>query len=155
HRLGTLQSDDVLVYHRPDQPTWGCGGYVTQDGRYLIISLSDGTTSRKSRIAYKDLQEPYGLPIDLIDSFDAVYSFIDNDGPIFYFRTDLDAPKGRVVAIDTRKPARKDWKKIIPQGESTLTGVNVVNNLFVASYLKDAYTQVKLFAPDGTFVREV
>jgi prolyl oligopeptidase len=155
HRLGTPQGEDVLVYHRPDHPSWGCNGFVTEDGRYLILVISDGTTSRKSRIAYKDLQEPYGLPVDLIDQHDAVYGFIDNDGPIFYFRTDLDAPKGRVIAVDTRHPDRKNWKTLIPEAEATLQGVNVVGNLFVASYLKDAYTQVKLFAPDGTFVREV
>jgi prolyl oligopeptidase len=155
HRLGTPQSEDVLVYHRPDHPSWGCGAGVTEDGRYLILIISDGTTSRKSRIAYKDLQDPYGLPVDLIDQHDAVYNFIDNDGPVFYFKTDQGAPKGRVVAIDTRHPDRKDWKTVIPEAEPTLQGVNVVGNLFVASYLKDAYTQVKLFAPDGTFVREV
>jgi prolyl oligopeptidase len=155
HRLGTPQAEDVLVYERPDQPKWGVTGFVTDDGRYLVIYLSDGTTSRKNRVLYKDLQEPYGLPVPLIDDFDSVNSFIDNDGPRFYFKTDRGAPRGRVAAIDLRRPAAKDWKEIIPQEGGTLQGVNLVGNLLVASYLKDAKTQVKVYAPDGRFVREV
>jgi prolyl oligopeptidase len=155
HRLGTPQAEDVLVYHRPEQPTWTVGGHVTDDGRYLIISVGDGTTSRKNRLVYKDLQEPFGLPIDLIDNFDSVNGFITNDGPIFYCHTDLDAPKGRVVAIDIRRPDRKNWQTVVPQAEATLEGVNFVGNLLVCRYLKDARTQVKLHRLDGRFVREI
>jgi len=155
HRLGTPQSEDVLVYQRSEQPKWTFTTSVTEDGRYLIVNVGDGTTSRKSRIAYKDLHEPYGLPVELIDKFEAKFDFIDNDGPLFYFITDLDAPRGRVVAIDIRKPQRKAWQEIIPQADNTLESVNLVGNLLVANYLKDARTQVKMFKPDGTFVREV
>src|SRR5262245_18433390 len=155
HRLGTPQSDDVLVYQRAEQPKWTFTTAVTEDGRYLIVDIGDGTTSRKSRITYKDLHEPYGLPVELIDKFEAKFDFIDNDGPLFYFVTDLDAPRGRVVAIDIRKPERKAWQEIIPQADNTLETVNLVGNLLVANYLKDARTQVKMFKPDGTFVREV
>src|SRR5205085_9359350 len=107
------------------------------------------------RITYKDLQEPYGMPVDLIEVFDNEYTFLDNDGPVFYFRTDLKAPKRRVIAIDTRKPGRKEWKEIIPEAKETLTGVHLVGNLFVCTYLKDAYTQVKLFNLEGKPLRDV
>jgi prolyl oligopeptidase len=155
HRLGTPQSEDVLVYHRPEQPKWSVNGGVSDDGRYLIIYIGDGTTSRKNRIVYKDLSEPYGLPVDLIDNHDSVNSFITNDGPIFYFKTDWEAPRGRVVAVDIRKPDRKNWKEVIAEGESTLQGVNFVGNLLVCRNLKDARTQVKMHRLDGRFVREV
>jgi prolyl oligopeptidase len=154
HRLGTPQADDVLVYQRPDQPKWNFAGSVSEDGRYLVVSTWKGT-DHNSRVTYKDLSEPYGLPVDLVDHFDNEYSFIDNDGPIFYFKTDLKAPRGRIIAIDIRKPAKENWKELVPQDADSLTSVNMVNNLFVCSYLKDAYTQVKLFSPQGKFVREV
>src|SRR5205823_4547408 len=134
-------------------PTWGIYGEVTNDGRYLIITIADGTTSRKSRIAYKDLNEPYGLPVDLIDNFDAVNHFITNDGPIFYFQTDREAPKGRIVAIDIRRPAHKEWQTVVPESASTLESTNYVGNLLICSYLKDARTQVKMHKLDGRFVR--
>ncbi len=155
HRVGTPQTEDVLVYHRPDQPTWTLGGGVTEDGRYLIISVSDGTTSRKSRIVYKDLNEPFGLPIDLIDNHDSVNAFVHNDGPIFYFRTDKDAPRGKVIAIDIRNPDPKNWKDVVPQTKSALQSVGYVGNLLVCSYLKDARTQIEMHRLDGTFVRSV
>jgi len=154
HRLGTPQSDDVLVYRRPDHPEWDFAASVTEDGRYLILTVSKGT-NRQYRITYKDLGEPYGMPVDLIEDFDNEYSIVGNDGPIFYFKTDLKAPKGRLIAIDTRKPERDNWKEIIPEAKENLSGVGLVGNLFVAHYLKDARTQIKLYGMDGTFVREV
>src|SRR5262245_34380298 len=136
HRINTPQSEDVLVYHRPDEPDWSFGPGVTEDGRYLIITVGKGTDD-KYRIFYKDLTEPYGLPVELIDNFEAEYSFIGNDGPVFYFKTDLKAPRGRVIAIDTRVPAKENWKELIAESKDTLQGVALVGNLFVASYLQD------------------
>lgn len=154
HRLGTPQSADVLVYKRPDQPDWGFQATVTEDGRYLIITTWKGTDD-KYRVAYKDLQEPYGMPIDLIDHFENEYSFLGNEGPVFYFQTDLNAPRKRVIAIDTHRPQPENFRELIPEAQETLSGVNIVGNQFVATYLKDAKTQVKLFRLDGSFVREV
>lgn len=152
HRVGSSQADDVLVYKRPDQPDWGFQSTVTEDGRYLIITTWKGTDD-KYRIAYKDLLEPYGMPIDLIDNFDHEYTFIGNEGPVFFFQTELEASRKRVIAIDTRRPHL--LKELIPEAKETLVGVNILANQFVATYLKDAKTQVKLFSLDGRFVREV
>ena len=154
HKLGTPQSDDKLIYHRRDQKEWGFGGSVTDDGRYLVISIWQGT-ERKNRVYYQDLQKPGGAVIPLLDDFDAQYDLIDNDGPLFWFFTDLDAPRGRVIAIDTREPARERWKEMIPQSAETLTSANVLDDKFVATYLKDAQTQVRLYALDGQPLGEV
>lgn len=154
HRVGTPQADDVLVYKRPDHPEWGFNGSVTDDGRYLVISVRKGTDARH-RIIYKDLDEPFGLPTDLVEDFDNEYSLIDNDGPIFYFKTDLNAPLGRVIAIDIRKPERANWKEIVPEAKENLADVNLVGNQLICSYLKDAKTVVKMYSTAGEFVREV
>jgi prolyl oligopeptidase len=154
HRVGEPQPEDVLVYQRPDQPKWGFGPVVTEDGRYLILTIHVGT-AHKYRIAYRDLAEPYAAPVDLIDNFDNEYTFVGNDGPVFFFKTDLNAPRGRLIAIDTRKPGRGSWKEIIAQAPDALISLNLVGNLFIAEYLKDAKTQVKMYALDGKFVREV
>jgi prolyl oligopeptidase len=154
HRIGTPQADDVLAYKRPDHPDWGFNLGVTDDGRYLVITIWKGTDDR-FRITYRDLSEPYAQPVDLIEEFENDYTFIDNDGPVFYFRTDLDAPNGRVIAIDTRKPGRKEWKEIIPEAKEKLESVSMVGNQLIANYLKDAHSQVKLFSPEGKPVREL
>jgi prolyl oligopeptidase len=155
HRVGTPQSEDVLVYQRPDQPTWTLGGDVSDDGRYLVISVSDGTTSRKNRVVYKDLNEPYGLPIELIDNHGSVNQFITNDGPLFYFKTDKDASRGRVVAIDIRKPEPKNWSEVIPEAKAALQNVGYVGNLLICSYLQDARTQIQMHRLNGQWVRAV
>ena len=154
HQLGTEQAADALIYERKDQPDWGFGGGVTDDGRYLVISASQGT-DRKNRVLYKNLEQPDAPVVELLMDFDASYDFVDNNGPVFWFKTDLNAPRSRVIAIDVTKPERANWKEIIPQGADTLQGVNVVNNQFVATYLKDARSVVRVFALDGSPVREV
>jgi len=154
HRLGAPQSEDPLIYERPDHKDWGFGGQVTDDGNYLIISVSQGTDTR-NRVFYRDLQVPDSKVVELLNDFDAEYGFIDNDGPRFWFHTDLKAPRGRIITIDIGKPERSNWREVIPQAEETLRSANVLNDQFVVSYLKDAHSQVKVFSRDGRFIREV
>ena len=154
HKLGTDQSDDLLIYHRPDQKEWMFNGSVTEDGHYLIIYVSQGTDP-KNLVFYKDLQTPDSPIVELISEFEANFSLIDNDGSIFWVQTDLDAPRGRVIAIDIHNPERENWQELIPQSEETLEDVGVLNNQFVADYLKDARSSIKIFDLNGAFVREV
>ncbi len=154
HELGTPQSEDVLVYHRPDQKEWMFDGEVTEDGRYLIISVSQGTDPR-NLIFYKDLSDPNAEVVELIREFEANYSFIDNEGERFWFRTDLKAPRGRLITIDIANPAKNNWQEVIAQTDETLESVGLLNNQFVADYLQNARSAIKIFNLDGTFVREV
>jgi prolyl oligopeptidase len=152
HRLGTPQSEDVLVYHRPDQKEWGFAGGVTEDGNYLIISVWRGTDP-KNLIFYKDLRDPQSPVVELIREFEAEYSFVGNDGSRFWLLTDCQAPRRRLVAIDLEQPDQV--QEVIPEAEETLQGVSLINNQFVAFYLKDAHTQIKTFALDGSYLGEI
>jgi len=154
HKLGTPQSEDKLIYDRPDNKELGFGGSVTDDGHYLMITVWQGT-SPKNRLYYKDLTKPDSEVVKLLDDFDAEYQFLDNDGPVFWIKTDLDAPRGRVIAIDTRHPERAAWKTIVPQGADKLDHANVINNEFVLSYLKDAQTEVRIYDLEGKLQRNV
>ncbi|NEO72813.1 prolyl oligopeptidase family serine peptidase, partial [Moorena sp. SIO3H5] len=154
HKLGTPQSEDSLIYERPDQKEWGFSGRVTEDGNYLIITVFLGTDP-KNLVFYKNLQDPDAPVVELINEFDASYSFIGNDQSVFWFSTDLDAPRSRVIAIDTNHPDQAQWQEVIPQADETLEGVGLLNNQFVADYLKDAHSSIKIFDLDGSFVREV
>jgi prolyl oligopeptidase len=154
HRLGAPQAEDTLIYQRPDHKDWGLGGGVTDDGRYLIIRVSQGT-DRRNRLFYRDLQTPDSPVVELLNNFDASYGFIDNVGTVFYFRTDLDAPRGRIIAIDVTKPERANWQVIVPQAAERLQGVSLVNDQLVAEYLKDAQSDVRIYGRDGKLVRRV
>ena len=158
HRIGTTQVDDVLVYERPDQPDWGFGVHVTHDGRYLVMTVWVGTDTRQ-RIHYLDLVDPLqprvtGTVVRLLDQADAAYAFIGNQGPLFQFRTDKDAPLGRVITIDT-KVASADIQETIPEHPHALESVALVGGRLVATYLADAKSSVRVFEWDGRPVREV
>jgi len=159
HRLGSDQTQDVLVYERPDQPDWGFNAEVTDDGRYAVLHVWLGT-DRRNRVYYLDLKSPKrprvtGEVVRLLDDFDASYGFIGNDGPVFYFLTDLAAPRKRVLAIDTRRPDRARWREVIPQGEDVLEGVRIIHNMFVANYMHDAHSRLRLFALDGRPLKDI
>ena len=154
HRIGTPQSADELVYQRPDSKEMGFIAAVTEDGRYLIIQAWKGTETENG-VFYKDLQQPGSKVVELLDRFDAAYGFIGNDGPVFWVQTDLGAPRGRMMAVDLRDPARERWRELIPQGTETLQGVTCLNDTFVALYLKDAHSQVRQFDLTGKPLREV
>ena len=154
HKLGTPQSEDVLVYERPDQKDWLFNGTVTEDGNYLILTVFQGTDV-KSRVYYKDLKAKDSAVVKLLDDFDAAYNFVGNEGPRFFFQTDLQAPRSKVIEVNVSKPARDNWKVIVPESKETLQTTSFVNNKFVANYLKDAYTQVKVYDTAGKLVNEV
>jgi len=154
HRLGTAQSEDELVYERPDHKNWGIGGYVTDAGDYLIIHVSQGTDER-NRVFCKSMTDAASQVVELLPELEASYSFVGNDGPRFYFLTNLDAPKGRLIAIDTTRPAKENWETLISQGEDVLVNVGMVNDQFVTNYLHHAHDVVRIHALDGKFVREV
>ncbi len=159
HRLGTPQAEDVLVHARPDHPSWGFDGSVTEDGDYLIITVWEGTDPR-NRVYYVALSD--GGPssgnteaIALIDHFDDEYSFLGNDGPVFYFKTTLDAPNARVIAIDIRTPDPADYREVIAESDNAMQSIGMTGGLFVANYLQDVTTQILLFDTSGRLVREV
>ncbi|HKW50993.1 MAG TPA: prolyl oligopeptidase family serine peptidase, partial [Candidatus Eisenbacteria bacterium] len=159
HRLGTDQAQDVLVYERPDQPDWGMNAEVTDDGRYAVLTVWLGT-DRRNRVYFRDLKDPKhpqitGEVVRLLDDFDASYAFVGNDGPVFYFLTDLDAPRKRVIAIDTRHPARGRWRELIPQGQDVLDGVQIIHDTFVANYMHDASSRLRLFGLDGRMQKDL
>jgi len=152
HRLGTPQSQDKLIYERPDQKEWLFNAEVTDDGRYLIISVQRGTDP-KNRIFYKNLADPSSKVVELLDKADAEYDFVDNQGPVFIFRTNLDAPLGRIISIDTTKPLKIN--ELVPESRDKLEAVSSVGERFIAVYLKDAYSAVKLFKRDGSADGEI
>jgi prolyl oligopeptidase len=153
HKVGTPQDADKLVYDRPDQKEWGFGAHTTDDGRYLVITATKGT-AHKYRIFYKDLAKADSPVVPLVDNFDAAYEMIDNVGPVFYFATDRNAPRQRIVAIDTRNPGEANWKQVVPESGDTLVAAQMINDQIVAEYLKDARSVVKVYRRDGKLLRE-
>jgi prolyl oligopeptidase len=159
HRAGTPQEQDVLVFERPDQPDFIINAGVTEDGRYLVISQTQGT-DRRNRVHVLDLVDPMrprvqGTAVRLLDAGDASYSVVGNDGPVFYVQTDKDAPRGRLIAVNLRNPAPASWRTIIPQGPDALSGVRRVNGKFVTTSLHDVASALRIYTTAGAPAGEV
>ncbi|TDR43130.1 prolyl oligopeptidase [Tahibacter aquaticus] len=150
HKRGTPQSEDVLVYERKDQPDWSFGADATDDGRYLVVSVSRGT-EQKNLVLYRDLKAKGKAAEfkELIGQWKAEYDFVGNVGSKFYFRTDDAAPRGRLIAIDVAKPAEKNWKTIVEQSDDSLLKANMAGGQLVLNYLHDASSRLRRFDMNG------
>jgi len=153
HKLGTPQSHDELIYERPDDKELGFAPFITEDGRFLILHVYHGTDTR-NRVYYRRV-ESNGPFIRLLDDADARYDFIGNLDSVFYFHTDLDAPRGRIIAIDTDNPAPENYQQILPQQKDVIDYVVFVNNHLVVAYLHDVHHQLKVYNLAGSFVRDI
>ncbi|XP_013397961.1 prolyl endopeptidase isoform X3 [Lingula anatina] len=144
HRLGTSQVEDVLCAEFPDHPKWMIGAEVTDCGRYLVMMISEGCHP-VNRLYYVDLQAlPDGingvLPyIKLVDNFDAEYEYITNEGTVFTFKTNLNAPKYKLINIDLSKPEMDNWQILVAEdAKDVLDWAACVNkNKLVLCYMQD------------------
>lgn len=152
HRLGQSQDRDRLVYERPDHPKWSFDGRVTEDGRYLVITVKVGTDPKTS-VFYRDLRDKKRRTVELLPGFVARYRFVGNDGPRFWFFTDHEASRGRLVEIDVRKP--KKHEEVIPETQQVLRGVSVVGDRFLTHYLDNAASRIRVFRLDGEHERDI
>lgn len=153
HQLDTDQSQDVLIYERPDEKDFDFWPMISDDGQYLALNVYLGT-DRRNRFYYRPL-ESQGDFIRLLDTADAHYQFLGNQGETFYFYTDHQAPKGKVIAIDLAQPAPEDWRTVIPEAEDALTHVILAGGHFAAVYLHHASHRIYLHRLDGQREKEL
>ena len=154
HRVGTPQSADVLVYERKDLPTWVIDGSVTEDGRYLLIVMSEGAENR-NRLYYADLGDPRAPKVNapvkpVVETDDAEYAPFGNRGSTVFIRSDRNAPNRAVVAIDLAHPEPSAWKTIVPERKEAIESVALIGGRIVAQYLVDVQSRLSLFDEKGT-----
>ena len=151
HRLGTEQSEDRLIFATPEQPEWNHYAEVTGDGRWLIVSTSQGTDSRY-RISLVDLSVPDAPARTLVAPLENLWNYAGNAGTNFIWVTDRKAPRGRIVTMDISDAGAgaDNVVEIVGEQDATLEGAGLVGGVLFASYLVDASSQIRRFAPDGS-----
>ena len=154
HKIGEKQSSDLLIYARPDEPDWGWGPTVSEDGNYLILHVSQGTDER-NRIFYQNLNHSSDSFIELIPELKAQFHFVGNEGSVFWFFTDLNAPMGRLIAIDISNPEEENWEEIIPERNHALRAVHITSGYFLCHYLKDISSEVVLYQTTGEKIEKL
>ncbi|MBN1845612.1 MAG: S9 family peptidase [Sedimentisphaerales bacterium] len=153
HALGTDPGRDRLVYERPDQKEWGFSPFLTEDGQFLLLHIYHGTETR-NRIYYRPV-DASGPFVRLLDAADARYEFIGNIDSLFFFQTDRDAPRGRIIAIDLNRPAPQDWLDILPQQEQVMDFTALINRRLVVGWMQDVQHRLGVYRWDGTFIRDI
>ena len=153
HRVGTPQSSDLIIYDRKDQPDWLFDTQVTDDGRFAVITIYQGTDAR-TRIYFIFLDNPKRPSVTapvvrLIDDIESENAFVHNNGDFFLVRTDRGAPKGQIVQMDINNAGPRRWATVIPEGRDALVSAVVAGRRLVLEYLQDAHSSLRVYGmPD-------
>jgi len=153
HRRGTAQDEDQHVYTVPGDTARNPYGTVTEDGRFLMIAVRLGYDAND--VYALPLAKKNAKPLPIFDQWDSRYNFIGNDGRTFYFWTNKDAPKGRVIAIDLGRRSAGNLREVVPEAEETLSSADFVGGTVICRYLRDAHSLVRIHGADGDLQREV
>jgi prolyl oligopeptidase len=153
HALDTPQASDRFIYAITDHPTRNPYGTVTEDGRWLVVTVDDGFAS--NGVYLLDLAAPDADAIRLLDRWDGRYEFLGNRGREFYFLTTAGAPNGRIVAIDLDHPNPAGWSVRVAERADVIDGATYAGGTFVVRYLHDAHSLVRLYGAAGGEGRDV
>ena len=151
HKIGTNQSEDILIYDNPDNPRWGFGITVIKDSEMKLLSISEGTDDR-NRIYIKLNKNSEFIPI--IDSLIGTYSFIDSKDNILWFYTTENAPNGKIVNLEVKNGSFV-WNEVIPESEKAIRSANILNSSFVINYLEDTFSQISVYDLSGKFISKL
>jgi prolyl oligopeptidase len=151
HQIGTDQSQDKLVWSDSENPDRFYGASVTKDGGWLVVSVSEGTSSNNALLIKGPNEEKLHW---LISDFDAEVSLIGGIEDKLWFKTDRDAPNGKLIAVDlqTSKP---NWSQIIPEQQNILRSADIVGGKITCTWLEDASSKATVHNLLGDLLYEV
>jgi prolyl oligopeptidase len=153
HELEQPQSADRLVFRVPDHPARVPSASITEDGRYLVIGIFDGYEA--NGVFIQDLRKPGDKPRPLMYAWDALYDFVGSKGDELYFQTTNAAPRGRLIAVNARKPEPANWRTVVPQAAEAISDANFIGGRLVVAYTRDAKSLLKMFETSGAAAGEV
>jgi prolyl oligopeptidase len=157
HKVGTPQSEDVLVFEDKSNPQRFHIAFTSDDERFAFLTISDGSKGKKGNsLFYRDVSQPGNTFMPIVaEVTDDDYSIVDNVGDKFLISTNHNAPNNRVFLFDPKNPAESNWKDIIPEKPEVLDGISAVGGKLFASYLKDVATHTYVYSLDGKLENEI
>lgn len=153
HRLGTPQMDDELIFEMPERKELSFSPIVSDDHRYLILTVNNGTEP-KTGIYYRKLDSDAPFTT-LIKEREDLYQFLGNEGETFYFYTNYEAPKGRVVAVDLASPEKRNWREVVPEQEDAVSFVDIIHHSLVVVTMHNAYERLAIYDLDGKLLNQL
>ena len=151
HKLGTAQSEDIVIYENPDKPRWGWGISVVNQSDIKFLSISNGTDERNR--LYVQL-EKNGSFIPLIDELIGAYQYLDSKDDIFWFYSTENAKNGKVVSLEIKNNSFV-WNDVIPEDSNSIRSVNFINNSIAVTYLVDTFSEIKFFNLKGSYINKL
>ncbi len=158
HTLGKSQDEDVLVYEDKGNPLRYYGMGITQDERFLFLSVSQGTGG--NALYFKDLQsvkpEAQQEFMPITEAFDAENSVVDHIGDRILLFTNYKAPNRRLVLVDSKNPAPQNWIDLIKEEKNAvLNNVTLVGGKLFANYMLDVSSHIYQYSLEGKKEKEI
>jgi prolyl oligopeptidase len=161
HRIGEPQDHDELIMEFPENDQLMFSAEVTDDDRFLAVSIVEGTEYKNRLWVYPIVQgdrSDLGSPIKIIDEAYAEFVLAGSDATTLYLRTDFEAESGRLVAVDLNafhETGRIDWREVIAESEHTLLHARSAGDGFILVYLADAHPLIFQVGRDGSSAQPV
>ena len=152
HTLNTPQASDVLIFGGSETPRRYIGGYVTEDENYLVISAAESTTGNELYV--QDLRKDNGPIVNVVDNFDSDQYVLHTEGDVIYIKTNMNAPKGRIVKTSATDMSPSTWEDVIPESENVLSAGTAGGKIF-ATYMVDATNRVFQYNLNGELEKEI
>lgn len=152
HTLGSDQSEDEVIYEQPDEKELMFQALISDDEEYLCFHVNHGTAAENRFYVQKLGEESV---VRLLDEQDAEYVYITNEGSTFYFKTNNQAPNGRIIAIDLKHPEKEHWEEIVPEQKDVIAAVVFLNDEWIVAFVQDAHHILSVYAKDGSFSHEI
>lgn len=126
---------------------------LSEDGRYLVIVVSHGSSGARTDVYLQDLVEE-GSIVPVVTDMDARFSPTVEGGTLF-LRTNWEAPNGRIFAVDATNPVRSAWREVVAESDGVIRGVSLVGGRLFVRYLESVVSRVRVFETDGTYIRDI
>lgn len=152
HQLGTPQAADKIIFEDTNHPLRTITGGLTEDKRFLIVNISEGTSGVELWVKDMIADTPFSL---LIKGFDSEAEVVDNDAERLLVKTTIDAPNYKLVSIDPKNAAKENWIEIIPAQNKLLESIGTAGKKLLATYLQNASSRVYQYNYKGNLEKEI
>jgi len=147
HKLGDDQEKDVLVYQDPAHPLRYYRAQVTEDKRFLVLSISEGTHG--TELLYRDLTASTAEFSLLCPGFEFDYSVINTHAGRFIVHSNFQAPNYRVLLIDPANPGIENWVDLVKEGDDVMESVSTAGGKLFCSSLHDVSSRISRYSLTG------
>ncbi len=161
HALGTASSQDKVLFKQytegPLASTWGPSFSMSRDARWLILTYSTSTKANDMWVVDFDKYRRTGVleKVTIAEGIDARFGGPIDGDTMFLYTTD-GSPNGQVFAVDLTRPARANWKPLIPErNDANLTGVQLARGILITTYAREAVSEIVLHTLDGQKISDL